>query len=171
MKEEIFWIGHEVVSFRHRVVWIVHKSGPGAGRSDIFCSTNEGKVHCRRDNPMTEIVRVISETALNCTGVAETTAVFMWVEEMPSVCTGVEETPPDCNRVAGTPQLVQKKCIGLMNTSEKDTLEILGSYLASPFYKYATWLCGIGKDVTRYFLKTPRGVILPPNVTAHFDSG
>ena len=57
---------------------------------------------------------------------------------MPYVCTGVEETPPDYNKVAGTPPLVQKKWSGLMNTSEKDTLEILGSYLASPFYKYAT---------------------------------
>ena len=51
----------------------------------MFCSANEEKVDCCRDNPMAEIVRVRVETPPDCPGLSETPAVCMGVAEMPSV--------------------------------------------------------------------------------------
>ena len=72
--------------------------------------TNEEKVDCRKENPMTAFVRVRKETQPNRTGVEDTPATFVGVAEMPSV---------------------QKL---LMNTSEKETLEVVGSIMVSPFF-------------------------------------
>ena len=110
---------------------------------------------------MISIMRVRAETPPGFTGVAETPSICMEVVEMTSFYTGVAETPPDRTRVAGTPTFAQKNWSGLMTMSEKDTLEVVGSNLESNFYKDATCLCGIGKDVAHYVLNKPRGVILP----------
>ena len=71
---------------------------------------------------MMAIVRVKADNPPDCTGVSETPTSFNRVADMLSVCMGEAETPPDNNRAAGTPLLSQKKHIGLMTTSEKETL-------------------------------------------------
>ena len=58
---------------------IRRKSGLGAGGLDIFCNTDEEKVDCSREKPMTEIVRIRADNPPNCIGVAETRAVCMVV--------------------------------------------------------------------------------------------
>ena len=83
---------------------------------------------------MTEIVHVRAEPLPNCTGLADTPAVCMGVAEMLYVCTGVAETPPNWTGVVGTPPLSQKKRDSLMTTSGGETLEVVGSIMATHFY-------------------------------------
>ena len=52
---------------------------------------------------------------------------------MPSIYTGVGEMTLDLKSRASTPLLVQKKRSGIMATSEKETLEFIGSNIARPF--------------------------------------
>ena len=97
------------------------------------------------------ISRIRVETPTGCTGVAY----------MPPFCTRVAKTPSDRNRVAGTPPIGTKKRCGQKTSSEKETPKVVGSGPARPFYKDDIQSCGIGKDVARYFFKTPHCVTPP----------
>ena len=83
----MFELGVKPFDFGLEVVWIGRKSSLKAVRSEMFNSTDEENIDCRRDKPMTAIVCVRVETPTNFTGLTETPDVCMGVSEMPYVCT------------------------------------------------------------------------------------
>ena len=73
---------------------------PASGKLDrnfFVVYTDDEKIYCRKEKPMTAFMRVRAETQPYFTGVGET----------PPFYKGVVETPPDCSIIAGTPPFVQ----------------------------------------------------------------